>query len=189
MSQDENSKQRWRFQFSLRSLLIFTTLFALVFPFRHDILQWILEHDYLPRVLALVVAFVFGRRIGPGAESFRSSRRLRLMTCAATVSAFSLLAFALFTRHRWLAEPLGQLGFPQDWPYPDKLLLAIHDWIDARRPTSPGYFKIHGEFYTVLAIFNAFVVLAVSAAGVTLGFATAPFKFRLKKIGEETIER
>jgi hypothetical protein len=59
----------------------------------------------------------------------------------------------------------------QDWgfPYPDRAIIRLERWFDARRPVPPGSLKMHGEFPLVAFILGALVLVLSGAAGFLSG--------------------
>lgn len=55
-------------------------------------------------------------------------------------------------------------GVARDFPYPDRLIIWLNDWYDARYPVAPGEIKIEGELprvhLTLEAATGGFAVMA-----------------------------
>lgn len=73
-----------------------------------------------------------------------------------------------FIRHRWV-NAIGDHDWPRPFPYPDVLLLEVHDWWDRLHPAGPGDLKVDGEFYAVLLGTNILFVVACIVCGAVCG--------------------
>lgn len=75
---------------------------------------------------------------------------------------------SLWLRHRWVALFYDR-AWPRPIPYPDEIMLAFHNWLDALYPAEPGYIKMEGEIYTVCAYLNTVALILCASVGAILG--------------------
>lgn len=171
MANDRYQRAPLRPRFGLRSLLLLVLFVALVAANRARALDFVLHFLIIAPVSALltfVTAFwlVYALRgTSPGGFSPRLSSPWRwpLLGLASLP-----LAAALFALQRWRTG-WQDAHWPRPFPYPDDLLVAIHDWWDRTHPAPPGYIKIHAEYYPVLFMIDTAVLLASALLGSVCG--------------------
>jgi hypothetical protein len=99
--------------------------------------------------------------------------RLRVILSAVAILGLILCGWAL---HRMGPAGILDPKWPRPLPYPDTILNAYHDWLDARYPAAPGTIKLHGEIYRVqMTLWGIFVCLAT-----VLYFTLAPVLRRFR---------
>jgi hypothetical protein len=161
-------------RFSLRSMLIVILVCAVLLAFFPQI-RWILGGKtthyrisaiLIPGVIA-VAAFLLGCRLAQASRRSLRSKSAKLLLCPLFVVACFACSYAIWGRRRVLTLLAWEESRPL--PYPDTAILAFHDWLDARNPPPPGFFKIHGEFYTVWLIADSVVLVLIAATAVLAG--------------------
>ncbi len=154
------------FRFSLRAfllLVLFVSVFA-AFPVTLMFVAWIAPFS---GTAVGLVAFLFVRRAtsSTNTENCWPSFVGWLIVCL----ALSPVVACWFIRHRWV-NGFGDDAWPRPFPYPDFLLLGIHDWWDRLHPAGPDFIKIHGEFYAVLLGTNVLLFVACLVCGAVCGY-------------------
>jgi hypothetical protein len=150
----------------LRTLLVLIPVIALftAFPVAFHFVAW--TAPFTGITLGVVAFVLVWRAARPGrGESGEPSVPEHFIACL----AFLPVVGAWFVRHRWLAA-FEDDRWPRPFPYPDLLLLEIHDWWDRLHPAGPGAWKYHGEFYAVLLGTNVLFLFACATAGVFCGY-------------------
>jgi hypothetical protein len=94
---------------------------------------------------------------------------LRMMSrCTCVVG----LLCALYFGWAWYRVATWAISAQRAWPYPDRSLIRLHDWLDEKNPPPPGSLKIHGEWDKVCLILGAGVALSLAvSAGSALPLA------------------
>ena len=164
--------RRW-YQFSLRTLLIVVVVCSILAGNFQSVLNHILRHVLVSSFVIALILGAFGQIAGR--RGLMTRRRFVARFGAACVGL--LLILVLWSRHRWF-EVYFDPGWPRPWPYPDSLLDAAHDWIDAHRPVPAGYFKITAEWHAVMLLLDALTILVSGACGALIGIVTAPVPIR-----------
>jgi hypothetical protein len=168
---DESSH---RLQFTLKTIL------ALMAGLGIAIANWRLvlaftSGFFWPTTIAVAYVFVL---IGYSARSLlmppSSGIARRTMLRAIFVISFCIAATLLWSRHRWFGWFDDEYWPPKTFPYPDAMLVAFHDWIDATFPATDSSIKIHGEFYSVLISLNILAWSASAWFGFQLGLLLRP---------------
>ncbi len=165
-----------RFQFSLRTILVATAICALLLGLGPSLGVWALSFWNVTYTICVSLLIA----IGAYTLGWLSSRHMRLHQVSVLRIAGQVLlvictfltCYAFWWRYRWTWGTFDDPAWPRPWPYPDTLLSAFHDWLDARNPPPPGYFKIHGEAYAVLRLLNLVYFGSLAATVGALGMLT-----------------
>jgi hypothetical protein len=124
------------------------------------------SHSIIAWGLSFLAAFGFARWSGLAIRPF-GVRTLASVVRTLLVVAALYLAFAHFrARNLILLDP--DHGFP----YPDRPIIRLERWFDARRPAPAGSLKLHGEFPLVAFILGALVILLSGGSGLLSGLLT-----------------
>lgn len=153
-------------RFSLRALFAAATVFAVCLFNWQSLLNLTFGYFYAIAFL-LVISGWFGTQYLRSGE-FAVRPRVRAIGWFGSFILLAGLLFVFWVRYRWFMMAYDDI-WPRTFPYPDTILLAFHDWIDAQFPPEAGAFKIHGEFYTVLMCLNLFALANCIVVGVSLG--------------------
>jgi hypothetical protein len=152
---------------TLRAWMAVIAAFGLLFAWVRWEGSWgyalvVASHSKIAWVLSFLAAFAFARWLG---VAVRSSRVRTLVSVLRAV----VLAAALYAA--WSHVRANYFIFLQDWgfPYPDRAIIRLERWFDARRPVPPGTIKMHGEFPIVTFIFGAMVLVLSGGAGFLSG--------------------
>lgn len=102
----------------------------------------------------------------------------RCANCALLIFIFIGLLGTLYFAWAWhrvsdrvlVTDP----SWPRPWPYPDRWLSAVEQWLDARNPAPRNHIKLHGEFAHLRAMILAPLALSLQA----LVFSAVIFKRR-----------
>jgi hypothetical protein len=113
--------------------------------------------------LSFLAAFAFARWVGMAVRS--SGVRALVQVLRALLLAAALYLAWAHSRTRYFIFLDPARGFP----YPDRSIVRLERWFDARRPTPPGFIKMHGEFYTVAGVLGLLVLLLSGGAGFLSG--------------------
>jgi hypothetical protein len=106
--------------------------------------------------LSFPAAFAFARRFGSAVRSSGMRTLVEVLRAVFLVAAL-YLAWAHIRTLNFVF-----IDLPHGFPYPDRAIVGLERWFDARRPAPPGSIKLHGEFYTVAFLLGS-LVLALSA--------------------------
>jgi len=156
-----------RFRFTIRALLIvvFAVAICFAFPIVPLCVAWFVP---LSGPLFAFAAFLFVRS-ATRPDSTDSPLQWPSLTGWIALCVASLpLIVTWFIRHRWVHA--FDVDWPRPFPYPDRLLLEIHDWWDRLHPAADGLIKVHGEYHSVLLGTNALVLLACLIFGAVCGY-------------------
>jgi hypothetical protein len=124
---------------------------------------------FWPTMLIIVMfSFVVGQRKRSALVSDSARLSQRLIIQFVFLVLVSLSAVVIWSRYRWLALFDDSL-WPRALPFPDAILLAFHDWMNAKYPSPPGHLKLHGEYYSVLLCLNVSAWFIVLVSGFYLG--------------------
>ncbi len=162
-----------RFQFKLRSLFIAMLGLAICIVNWQSLLELSVGYFYLFAGLFMVAPWWFAQRLRNPLCVSSAFPRSSLWYAALLIATITCVA-SIWIRHRWITSS-ADVGWPRSLPYPDEMLLTFHDWLDARNPVEPGFFKIHGEFYTVLLYLHLAALSACAFVGALCGFVFPPF--------------
>jgi hypothetical protein len=120
------------------------------------------SHSMIAWVLSFLAAFAFARWLGMAVRS--SGARILVSTLRALVVVAALyLAWAHIRADDFMH--LQDRGVP----HPDRAIIRLERWFDARRPVTPGSIKLHGEFPIVTFILGASVLVLSGGAGFLSG--------------------
>ena len=76
---------------------------------------------------------------------------LRRIVCTfAVIVGGAALAYFTWAAHRIGGDALRERGWPRAFPYPDRWLLALNNYYDAKHPAAGGSIKMHGELGRVM---------------------------------------
>jgi hypothetical protein len=161
------------FQFSLRSLLLFSLAFALMMQYWRPLLE-LLDTHYGAAVWiippsALTIGFLAGRLLSCLVARGPVRNVVIAVSWIFLILASTAICYIAWCRYRWLNYPFLWYHTRRPRPFPDLLLIDYHNWLDVRRPVPPGTIKIHGEFYTVLLTLDVFSLAFFGLVGMLLG--------------------
>lgn len=160
-------RKREGLHFTVRSLFVATLVVAICVANWQTLYRLSFGYFYPLAMSLAAISWWSAQRVF--ALPTRAAHRGRLswvrISLAVVVVACVL---SVWCRHRWIASYYDD-GWPRGWPYPDELLLSVHDWIDLKYPAGPGEFRIHGEIYTVWRYLNLISLALCTAAGGLLG--------------------
>jgi len=74
-------------------------------------------------------------------------------------------------------------NMPRPWPYPDRWLLDLHDWLDVRNPVPPDIIKWHGELDRLQLILDFAVAASALLSSACLMPFVIPRRQRLRTSG------
>jgi hypothetical protein len=157
-----------RFRFSLRTMMTYIIAWA-------ALLYWlrlqrslsyalvVASHSLIVWGLCLLMSFALSRRFGPTVRGC-GRRVLTLLLVPALVA----LLYLTWAHHRVAWGYWSDLT--HGFPYPDQVINALERWFDARYPvTTPGSFKVHGEYPRVAFVFGLLVIALLAVTGTLLG--------------------
>lgn len=153
------------FRFSLATLLLVVCIVSVVAAFPVTLMFFVWLAPLCGPVLGLCLGFVVWHAARPQNSAHRWPPVLGWF---AACLALLLVLGCWFIRHRWI-NGFDDNAWPRPFPYPDLLLLEIHDWWDRLHPAPAGSLKIDGEFYAVLLGANALFLFACLVCGVVCG--------------------
>jgi hypothetical protein len=155
------------FRFTIRALLIL--LFAVAICFAFPIVPLCIA-CFIPLSgpLTAIAAFFFVRSATRSDDTGSRFHWPGVAGWIALCGGALPLIVTLFIYHRWVHA--FDTDWPRPFPYPDRLLLAIHDWWDRLHPAADGAIKLHGEYFTLLLGINVLVLLACFIFGAVCGY-------------------
>lgn len=115
-------------------------------------------------VIAYIV-FAITRKWGP-TVSGRTGRLLIGGLCVVLLVVTCFTVWAHYSAMHYV--DLRDVGFP----YPDRLVLELNEWLDTRYPPEGDNIKIHGEFPLVIFLLGTAVILLLTLNGILLGMIT-----------------
>jgi hypothetical protein len=74
----------------------------------------------------------------------------RITGILAVIIGAAVFVYFSWAGHRIGYDALTEPGWPQPSPYPDRWLLALNDYYDAKFPVTGPYIKLHGELPRVM---------------------------------------
>lgn len=160
------------FQFSLRMFLAVVTVIALLIPSSEYLAELAFEYFHLTTAVCAVITFGLAQ-YAQSTEETQGGRRWRWLI---TVVLLLVATYALWSHYRW-TNTRRLDNWPQPLPYPDQILIAIHDWIDRTWPAPFGMIKIRGEYYTILECLRLTAWAFWTLFGLAFGLAL-PSKYR-----------
>lgn len=174
-------------RFSVRTLMIVMTVLCLALPWLPSLLHSLSDREPTYSMFVLICPLLV-LSVGwfVGVVVFHSygfwARTFAARVVFALILIFVALptAYLIWARHRWCN--LSPHEIDRQLPYPDPLLLQIHNWLDKRNP-SPGFIKIHGEYYTLWSILDRTVLAVVSVCGFFLGGLAPNLPKRIRGAG------
>ena len=176
-----------RLQFSLRTLLVFVTLAAIVCSF----IKWFGPRYFL-RVFEIGLQCPFGELVIPvafavvcGASSWAFARRFafhpRMSVAWILIGSLVFLNLAacgyLTWAHDRLTNHLLKINASASWLHPDRALLELDVYLEARYPPPPGTFRIHGMLPLIRFILDATIFFfsgCLGASGETVACQVSP---------------
>ncbi len=157
-----------RLRFSLRSLLVLTFVVAVITANWQNVFGFVLYCLVVSGPALFLASFFLARRLSCSASRPPSLPAVSLGGWIAVLIAIVPLALSVFVRRRWVVG-WNDPNWPRQFPYPDLLLVEIHDWWDRLHPAGP-YLKIHGEYYAVLMGVNVMAMIACALTGTVCGY-------------------
>jgi hypothetical protein len=117
-----------------------------------------------PIVFALALSF------GPTVRSRRGTAIVR----ASFIIILAVSLYLIWCRFR-ATYGLEDLWFGRNYPFPDRALIALERWYDARHPLkTPGSIKIHREWPRVAILMNSLANVFLAVTGFLLGLMMKP---------------
>jgi hypothetical protein len=158
---------------TLRTWMAVIIAFGALFAWVHEQGSWSqalvqASHSIIAWGLSFLAAFGFARWFG------LAIRTSGVRTLVSVLRALALAA-ALYLAWGHIRACSFADGLDHGFPYPDRAIIALERWFDARRPASPGSLKLHGEFPTVAFLLGSLVLVLSGGAGFLSGLlATRP---------------
>lgn len=125
----------------------------------------VVAHSRVAWGFCLVVGIAIAWAFAPVIHKHRARTRVAIKIGLAVV--FATVSYLAWAQYR-VGRPFD-LDPEHGLLYPDRQIIALNSWLDARRPVSPGSFKLHSEFPTVAFILGTMVVGGMTLAGLLLG--------------------
>lgn len=111
---------------------------------------------------------LIGFLLGYSARSHKPELHRSSAIRVAALTSWFAFAGLLWIRYRWIIAR-DNPDWPRPWPYPDTVLLAFHNWLDAQLPAGSGQLKLHAEYYNVLGIIHVCGMVALGIVMVFVG--------------------
>jgi hypothetical protein len=170
---EEDATGRRRPRFTLRALMGMILACAMVLGwFRWqrmslDYLWQIALYSMAGWMIGLPATFALVRLYGPTVRT----RGGMVIVRASFILALAVALLSMWCRY---CATYGLVDL-RNYPFPDRALIALERWYDARHPLkTPGNFKMHGEWTRVAILMNTLANVSLAATGFLLGLLLKP---------------